>query len=166
LTKKDESQPPPRSEPKPQNAAETVAPNQPQSDLVLRKVQDLLKNPAEAAKLEKETGMSREEMEQFVRKFTKPPKNTPREGRTVEVKPSENRPTGADTSLPGLNPGTRISTQSLRDKGAVVQDQERANIEGTRFNAPAEIRSRFEAYQSTLSRSKATSPVRPGSGGR
>jgi hypothetical protein len=164
ITKDETSKPSPRAESKPQNAAETVAPNQPQSELVLRKLQDLLKNDQAAAKLEKETGMSREEMEQFVRKFSKAPKPTPGEGRKIEVKPGESKPSGANTSLPGLNPGTHLSTQSLRDRGAVVQDQVRDNIEGTRFTAPPEVRSGYEAYKSTLSRSKTVNPVRVGSG--
>ena len=156
----------PKAAPKAQNSAETVAPDQPGSELVLRKLQDMLKDDQATSKLEKETGMSREEMEQFVKKFTKAPKAEPTDGRKIEIKPGEVRPSAPDTAQPPLSPGARFSTQSLRDKGAVVQDQARDNIEANRFAPPREVLPGFEAYTKTLSRAKTPAPVRSGAGAR
>jgi hypothetical protein len=68
--------------------------------------------------------------------------------------------------LPGINPQTRFSTQSLRDRGAVAADQVRDNLESTRLIAPPEFRARVEAYKSTLSRSRVLNPsTNPAPGG-
>ena len=60
--------------------------------------------------------------------------------------------------LPGIGPSTKISTQNRRDGDAVVQDVDRNNIETTRFIAPPEIQRGFEAYTSTLCRSRTLNP--------
>jgi hypothetical protein len=139
-----------------------VAPDAPASDLTLRKVQELLNDPDAASKLEQETGMSREAMEQFVQKYqkSKTPGAVGRTGQEIQVKPGANRAAAPDPTLPGFNPNTNVSTKILRDRGAVVQDQVRDNAEGIRFIAPPEIRSGFEAYKSTLSRSRTLNPSR------
>jgi len=159
------------------NADETVAPkNVPQSEFSLRKVQELLQDKDAASKLEQETGMTREEMEQFTRKFLKDqaPKAGDRPGQEIQAKPGENRAAAPNPTLPGFDPRTNVSSKILRDRGAVVGDQVRDNAEDIRFIAPPEIRSGFEAYKSTLSRSRTLNPTRtapagnagPGSGNR
>jgi hypothetical protein len=158
----DETKASPRAETPPLNSEETVAPqNVPPSEFTLRKVQELLKDPDAAKKLEQETGFTREQMEQFVQKFQKDrmPKGAARPGEEVQVKPGEHQPAGPSANLPGINPQTRFSTQTLRDRGAVATDQVRDNLEANRLIAPPEFRERVEAYKSTLSRSRVLNPT-------
>jgi len=152
----------PQADSKPPTSDETAAPDAPPSELTLRKVQELLQNKDAAARLEKETGMSREEMEQFVQKYQKDkmPKAASRPGEEIEAKPGTSRANAPDPTLPGLDPKTKFSTKTLRERGAVVHDQARDNAEGIRFVVPPEIRSGFEAYKSTLSRSRTLNPSR------
>jgi hypothetical protein len=157
----DESKPSPSAPTPPQSAGETVAPeNIPQSELSLRQIKDLLKDPEAAKKLAEDSGIPREEMEQFVQKLNKDkvPKGAARPGEEIQVKPGANRPAGPDPTLPGLDPRTSFSTKSLRQRGSIVQDDLRNNIETTRFLPPTEIRRGFEAYKSTLNRSRTLSP--------
>ena len=46
----------------------------------------------------------------------------------------------------------------IRDRGSMVQDTVRGNIEGVRFVPPPELRAGFDAYSNSLSRSKALNP--------
>jgi hypothetical protein len=165
---RDDTKASPRVDTPPLNSEESVAPqNVPPSDLTLRKVQELLRDPDAARKLEQESGYTREQMEQFVQKFQKEkaPRAAARPGEEIQVKPGESRPAGPAPNLPGINPQTRFSTQSLRDRGAVATDQVRDNLESTRLLAPAEFRERVEAYKSTLSRSRVLNPTTSPPGG-
>src|SRR5690606_13324998 len=80
-------------EPTPERDAvgeDTVAPrNQPQSDLVLRTIRDLLENQADTSDLEEATGMSRSEIEQFVKQFERVESGPAGPGRDIEVQPGE-----------------------------------------------------------------------------
>jgi hypothetical protein len=139
-----------------------VAPrNIPQSEFTYRNVQDLLKDPDAAKRLSEETGMSPDQIEQFVQRYNKDkmPKGAARPGEDIQVKPGASRPVAPDSTLPGLDPRTHFSTKSLRDAGAVVQDDARNNFETTRFMVPPEIRSGFEAYKSASSRSRTLNPA-------
>jgi hypothetical protein len=137
----------------------------PQTDLVLRKLEELLRNNQVTPQLEKETGMSREQMEQFVTKFKGAPKAPAGQGREIKVSPGKEQ-TIPNRSLPDLNPGTRVGSRTTRDRGGVVQDQIRDNVEGGRIAVPAELRSGYEAYKSSVSRSRPSRPANPGSGGQ
>ena len=152
------------------NAEETVAPDVPQSELVLRKLEDLIKNNQVTPELEKATGMSREEMEQFVEKYRKTPKGPAGEGREIKVNPDDQKGATAQPKLSELKTTAPVRAQTVRERGASVDDQVRDNVEGTRFVVPPEIRSRYEAYKSSVLRSPAIQPARPapasGSGGR
>jgi hypothetical protein len=169
--KSEENAKPPTPSPAspPLNSADTVAPegNMPQSDLVLRRLEELLKNNQVTPELEKESGMSREQMEQFVTKFKKAPKAAPGPGRQIQVKPGKDRVFNPNRKLPDLGPNAHVGNRTGRGRGATVQDQIRDNTEGGRFEIPPELRSGFEAYKSSLSRSKsAARPAASGSGGR
>jgi hypothetical protein len=152
----------PHAESPPENAADTVAPeNQSQSGLVLRKIQDMLRNGEITPAMEESLGMSKEELNQFVTKFQKAPKAEPGPGREIEVTPGKAAPTiDPKRSLPDLNPQASVSTKQMRDKGMVVQDNVRGNSEGMRIEPPSELKAGFNAYRSTLSKSKAVSPAR------
>ncbi len=157
---------PPAATP-PENSSETVAPkNIPQSDLVLRQVKDLLRDNKVTPEMLDEMGFkSKGELEQFVDKFDKAPKAAPGEGREIEVKPGQPQATAPDTKLPDLNPRSRVSSKAGRDRGSLPQDNIRNNNEGVRFVPPPELRAGFEAFQSTLNRSKSLNPGARKAGG-
>jgi hypothetical protein len=142
----------PKADNRPANQGEDVAPDMPQSSLVLRKLEDMLRENKITSDIEKQTGMSKEEMEQFVKKYGGTPKAQPGEGRTIEVKPGTDKRLDPTRLGPEFNPGT-TSSRSDRGAGSVVQDNERGNVQGNRSVAPPEIRTRLEAYKSSLSRS-------------
>jgi hypothetical protein len=139
-----------------------VAPKgQSQSDLVLRAVKDLLAKDAVTPDLEKETGMTREQMEQFVKKYEKGKSEPAGPGREIEVKPgdrgSNDKPSA---NLPGIDSRSRFSTKNLKDRGTMSRDDMRNNVEGIRFTPPPEFRAKIEGYKSTLARSRSGSSSR------
>jgi len=163
---KDETKAEPNSEPSPpENLDDTVAPGQPQSDLVLKKLRDVLDRNEVTPDLEKDMGMSRSEMEQFVKKFEKRRAEEVGQGRNIEIKRSDDS-TGAMPSrgLTGINPKSSFSTRSTRDGSAMVKDDVRGNIEGVRVQVPSELRGKYEGYINRLSRSRnaAVRPTQPG----
>ncbi|WP_406693396.1 hypothetical protein V5E97_20435 [Singulisphaera sp. Ch08] len=160
----DKGELPPRAETPPANSAETVAPDVPQTDLVLNKLEELLKRNQVTPELEQATGMSREEMEQFVTKMKKLDKAPAGPGREIQVKPGVDRTFDPNRTLPELNPNARLGNRTDRAKGSVAQDDLRDNVQGARFEVPRELRSGFEAYKSSLSRSKSRRPVTSGPG--
>ena len=171
----DDSKPLPHAPTPPENGADNVAPkNQEKTGLTLRQVRDLLKNDQVTPELLNDLGMSKEELNQFVSKFEKAPKGEPGAGRDIEAKPGKPQTVDPNRTLPDLNPATRIDSATVRDRGAIVDDNLRGNMEGARFVPPPEIRSRFEVYKKSLARPRGTSNRRAaeapgrdaGSGGR
>lgn len=157
---KDETKPSPRAEEPEDQSGDTVAPEgQSQTDLVLRSVRDLLEKDAVTPELEKETGMTRAEMEQFVKKYERVKSGPAGPGREVQVKPGER---GEDAkpaaNLPGFNRQDRFSSKNLKDRGTMARDDVRNNLEGIRFAPPQEFRSKVEGYKSSLARSRSSSP--------
>jgi hypothetical protein len=121
----------------------------------------MLKDPDAAKRLSEETGMSPDQIEQFVQKFDKQkvPKGAARPGEEIQVKPGSSRPVTPDSTLPGIDPRSSFSTKSQRNAGAVAQDDARNNFETIRFTAPPEIRSGYEAFKSSLSHSRTLNPT-------
>jgi hypothetical protein len=111
--------------------------------------------------------MKPEEMEQFVRKYKPPGKREAGPGREIQVNPTESKKLNSKRVVPDLNPTVRPSTRTIRNRGGVTQDNVRDNVEGTKFVVPLEIKTGFDAYRSSLSRSKTLNPPRTsqGSGG-
>ena len=142
------------------NSEETVAPDMPQTQLTLRKLDDLLRENKITPEIEKQSGMSKEEMEQFVKKYLGTPKAQPGPGRVIDVKPGEQKNMDPRRPGPDFNPGD-FSPSSERQAGQVVQDTDRNMAQGNRSEAPLEIKSRFEAFKDSLSRSTATRPAAP-----
>jgi len=173
---KDETKAEPPLPPSPENTDDTVAPGQPQSDLVLRKLRDLLDKNEVTPDLERDMGMSRSDIEQFVRKYEKKQAEKANEpGRTIETKPGEqvasDKPSTGLGKLPGSTP---FSTRSHKDGKTNAKDQVRDNVEGFRVQqVPPELRGKYEGYVNRLSRSKGPStkasqsaaPVSPGGPG-
>ena len=144
------------------NRNDSVAPDKPQPELVLRKLRDLLDKNQVTPELEKETGMSREDMEQFVKKFEKgAAKKAIDPGAELKAKPEGDAVMKPRTNLPGISNSARLDTKTLRDRGAVTRDQMRDNAESIRFLPPREYGASFEAYKNTLGRSRTLNPARP-----
>jgi hypothetical protein len=158
----DDSKPTPPSATPNQDLADNVAPkNQPQSNLVIRELKDLIKDDKITPEMLKDMNMgSKEELNQFVEKFEKAPKSKPGPGREVEVKPGKPQAVDPNRRLPELIPGSTVSTKMMRDKGAYVQDNVRGLNEGARLEPPPELRARIDAYRNSLSRSKTLNPTR------
>jgi hypothetical protein len=145
--------PPPEAAP-PANPGDSVAPDRhAQPDLVLRKIQDLLKDDTKARALEKETGMSRDELEQFVKKFDKAPQADPGAPRDLTATPGKDKTLDPNRKIADSLAGSTVSGRNQRGAGVVPQDTTGGNVEGARTVAPVEFRSRFEAYQNSLNHS-------------
>jgi hypothetical protein len=158
---KDETKPsPPARDPDNPFGGEDVAPrDQPQSDLTLRKLSDALRDDERAKELEKDTGIPREQLEQFARRFQKPKAGPVGPGREIEVKPGEQAPAKAAANLPGINPAQKTSTKTLRERGFMAQDKERGINEGNRRQPPPGWEGKWEGYKSKLARTTVTSPA-------
>ena len=143
--------------------ANRVAPEggAPQSGLVLRQIQDLLKEGGDTSRLEDATGMSRDELEQFVKKFEKPEREAPGEGRELQGEIGEDRVVDPIQGVGDRIKAPLVSGRGQRGPGSAANDAFRDQTQGTRSQAPAEIRSRYEAYQSSISRSRGPAPARP-----
>jgi hypothetical protein len=125
----------------------------------------MLQDETKARQLEEETGMSREELSQFVRRFDQAPKQPAGEGRELEVKPGR-----AETLEPRKvegGPTSRISSRSERGANAVAQDTQAGNVQGIRARVPEQYLSRYEAYIRSMDRAgtRRPAPSRPAPGG-
>lgn len=153
-----------------QNLEDTVAPsNGPQTNLVLQKVQEMLKNGQVTPEDEKALGMTKGEMEQFIEKFKKAPKATPRAGRQIDVKPGESENLKPSADLPGFNPQTSFSSKNIRTADSLGHDDVRGNEQGVVIQAPSDLQSRVSAYSKTIAESKsarAKRSARTGGGDR
>src|SRR5262249_44665973 len=124
-----------------------------QSGLSLRGLSDALKDAATAKELEDATGMTKEQLEQFARKYEKPKVAPGREGKEVEVKVGEQPAAKPRSNLPGA--GVRqFNTEMIRQRGGIPQGTAHGNIEGARDVPPREFRDRAAGYNSRLARIK------------
>ena len=87
----------------------------------------MLNDPAEAKDLEQRDGISRSEIEQFVKKYEKPKSAPAGPGREIKVKPGEQTPVKPSPNLPGLDPNSRFSTKTRTDRGSMPQDDVQNN---------------------------------------
>ena len=99
----------------------------------------MLNDPEALKDLEQRDGISRSDIEQFVRKYEKPKSAPAGPGREIKVKPGEQAPAKPSPNLPGLNPNTRFSTKTKTDRGSMPQDHVQNNFEDVRFRPPAEL---------------------------
>lgn len=162
-----EGAPPPRAASPSGPANPDIAPETPQPERVANRIKELLKDDQKAKELEQETGMSRDELDQFVRKFDRAPDRPAGDARELPIEPGKNE--SLDPRQLGPLPGATVSSRSDRGPNTVPQDAAGGNTEGVRTAVPSEWRSRYEAYRNSISRGKGASaprPAAPGSGGR
>jgi hypothetical protein len=107
------------------------------------------------------SGYTREQLEQFAKKYEKLKTGPAGPGREIEVKPGEeSKPSQPSPNLPGFDRTRRSSSKNITGKGTVAQDSMRENLQGARYEPPTEFRGKWEGFKSKLGRSKATSPAR------
>jgi hypothetical protein len=130
-----------------------VAPTgQPQSGLNLRHLNELLKDDDRAKQLEKDTGLSREQLEQFSKRYEKVQSAPAGPGRDIDLKSGEQTDAKPSGNLSGLEPSTRFNPANRRGRGTAPQDQVHDNNEGVRFQPPPEWRGKFEGYKTKLAK--------------
>ena len=155
--KLDETTASPRTqEPDQAEPGENLSPQQKADQRLLKRLREMVDKNEISKDLEQSTGLSREEINQFVRKF-EAPKAEPRDpnatGGTTEVSSkSGNQDENRKVSLPGNLPGGQVTSRNARNSGMVADDATQGNLEGARSRIPSALRSRFEAYQKGLSR--------------
>ena len=144
--------------PPPTNPDPSVAPDVPQSDLVLKTIRDLIKDNKFTPDLEKQLGMSKDEADQFVKKFEKreQPKAT-EPGREIKVKPGEDEVI-KDLKAPEFNTSATVSSRNQRQGSSLPQDTLGGLSEGNRSSPPIELRRQWEAYRKGLSTTKPAAP--------
>ncbi len=150
---KDDSKPsPPAQEPE-NRGGDSVAPQgQPQSDLFLRRLDDVLKDPASAKDLEERMNMTREQIEQFAAKFKKINSGPAGPGRDIKVKPGEQTPVPPAANLPGIDAKSRFSTKTMSKQGTMAQDDVHGNREDIRFQPPPEFQGKWEEFKTRMSK--------------
>jgi hypothetical protein len=165
-TAKDESKPsPPAEDPNHPFGTDDVAPRgQNQSNLTIRGLTDALKDAQTAKELEDASRMTKEQLEQFARKFEKPNAAPGREAKDIEVKVGEQAAAKPGSNLPTV--AVKTSTERIRARGDMTRDPTRGNLnEGNRGEPPRELRDRVYGYKIRLngmrpaSRSAASKPA-------
>ena len=152
---------PPSDEPAKAAPRESVAPDLPQPDLVLKKLKDIMRDEQKTQQLIEETGMTRDELDQFVEKFDRPQDFGPsREGAEIEASPEQSDVNlDLNRRLSGGLPSGAVSSRSQRAPGQTPQDEAGGNTQGIRTVVPPQYSSRFEAYRSSLSGSRPPAPA-------
>jgi hypothetical protein len=158
---KDESKPsPPAQEPNNPFGNDDVAPaGAEQSNLTLGRLPDALKDAATVKELEERTGMTKEQLEQFAKKYEKPKIGPGREAKDVEVKVGEQAPVAPSANLPGAGV-QRFNTEKIRARGGIPQDTARGLNEGNVDQPPQELRERYFSYKSKAGRAAKATPKR------
>ena len=126
---------------------------------VIRKLQDLLKEEKFTPNVEKQLGMTKEEAEQFVKKFEKRPPTTPvAPGREIKVQPGQDKVYDPNKKAPEFNTGAIESKKASRAGNSMIQDSISGLSEGGKSTPPPELSKKFEAYKKSLSNSKVVAP--------
>ena len=153
----DTSTPTARSqEPEQPGESNNLTPQQKADQRVLKRLREMVKRDEITKDLEEATGLSREEIDQFVRRYEPPAKE---ERSRTEDGPGEilTKQSGQDkerrVNLPANLPGGQVTSRTARNSGMVGEDTQQGNLEGARSRIPSALRARFEAYQKSLSRS-------------
>lgn len=160
--KKGNATPPPVAEPPPVNPEDSPAADS-GSNLVIRKIQDLLKEDKFTPDVEQRLGMTRDEAEQFVKKFDPKvkPRQPGREGREIKVNPNKaERKFDPNRAAPEKLPEVATSSRNDRNSNVVPTDELHGLAEGARAPVPKALQARMKAYSESLARSPVTAPAR------
>ena len=163
---KDQTNPTPVSANRsPDGAEPQVAPDS-KVPPVIRKLQDLLKDGKFTPNVEKDLGMTRDEAEQFVKKFEnrkQPGPATP--GQEIKVKPGEEKAFDKNYKAPDFQTQATVRPRNERSGTSLPEDTRGGLSEGSRSSPPPELRKKFEAYNKSLSSTKSgtTSSAKPAS---
>ncbi|MCY2934097.1 MAG: hypothetical protein NT172_08030 [Planctomycetota bacterium] len=155
--KPDQSTPSPRAlEPDQPEPNDNLSPEQKADQRLLKRLRDMVDKNEISKDLENATGLSREEINQFVRKFEPPAleeRKSAEGAGSSEVKSAPGKETETrNVTLPSNLPGGKVTSRTGRGAGMVADDSQQGNLEGARSRIPSGLRSRFEAYQKGLSR--------------
>ena len=143
----------------PENPDPSIAPDVPQSDLVLRKLKDLIRDDKFTPEVEQNLGMTREEAEQFVKKFEKRPELPPiGPGREIVATPGEDPVFAADRKAPEFTTKATVSNRSDRSGTTLTTDSLSDLREGNRSTPPPGLSRQWKAYQENLRRGKPANP--------
>jgi hypothetical protein len=125
---------------------------------VIRKLQKLLQGDKFTPNVEKELGMTRDEAEQFVKKFEnrkQPGPATP--GQEIKVKPGEEKVFDPNRKAPEFTTSASVSERNKRTGGSLPQDNLGGLSEGAKSTPPPELRKQYEAYKKALSATRSRS---------
>ncbi len=111
-----------------------------------------MNDPSKAKELEDATGVTREQVEQFAKKYEKVASAPAGPGRDINVKPGEQTPAQPSADLPGLKPSTRFNSKNIRNRGTQPQDEIHDHAEGIRFEPPPEWRAKYEGFRNRLAK--------------
>ena len=144
---------------------------QAQGGLNLRKLQEVLQDDTKAKELEQASGYSREQIEQFIRKYEKVKAAPSGPGRDINLKADDQKGAAQPSAnLPGLSSSTPFSTKSRRGIGTAATDTLRDNVEAARFEPPPEMRGKWEGYKNKLMKvpapKRTPAPAPSGKGGK
>ncbi len=139
--------------------------------LTVRKINDLLKENKFTPAEERRLGLTKEEAEQFVKKYDKAlkPKQTPRAGREIPVKPNQpERKFDPNRPAPEALPNVAASDRNTRGGNVVATDDVHGLAEGAKSPVPKALQARMNAYTESLARTQVKPPARrpaPAGGG-
>lgn len=150
---KDLSEPTPPPDGPPEVGREAPIPENIQArEQQLRRIREALQDDTQTRKLEDLTGMTREEMSQFVERFSGPPEGPAGEGRELEVGlESESGTIDPNRVVPDPLSGIRQSEGARRSQGTGVNDGLGMSRQGGGTPPPPQLRKLVEAYQRRLS---------------
>jgi hypothetical protein len=131
--------------------------------LVVRKIEDLLKEGKFTPSVEKQLGMSKDEAEQLVKKYEGRKATEPTgPGQEIKVKPGQEKAIDKNYKGPDFNTSATVSARNQRTGTELPQDNLSGLSQGGMSNPPPELRKQFEAYKKALSASKSSSaPAAP-----
>jgi hypothetical protein len=103
--------------------------------------------------------MSKEEAEQFVKKFEKREQPGPAgPGRTIQVKPEKEKVYDKNRPAPKSDLKVNASDRITRQGTTIPQDNLSGLSEGGKSAPPPDLRRQFEAYKKSLANTKTARP--------
>ncbi len=121
----------------------------------------MLKDDKFTPNVEKQLGMTKDEAEQFVKKFEKRDQPSPAgPGREIKVKPGQDKVFDPNRKS-DFNTTATVSNRNNRQGTTIPQDNLSGLSEGGRSTPPPELRRQFEAYMKGVANSKVVAPGSP-----